>query len=270
MRLAIKLAYDGRNYHGFQVQKNARTVEGEVVRVLRDTGAIEGVEDAKIGRGSRTDAGVSALGNVLAFNTEMSGERIVRAITAECDSIWAWAYARVDENFNPRRAKLRVYRYYIPSRNYDVEKIKKCTQLFKGMHDFSNYIIGDKGMCEISEIRVHELGDLVCLEFIAPYFRRGMIRKIMSMIMDAGKGRINEEQIKKSFKEKMSIPMAPPEPLLLYEILYDNLCFRVDNSALDMAKKFVARKFAESMAISGVLRDMLLGFEKTPSNLYIK
>ena len=64
-RILLRVAYDGTNYHGWQVQPNAKTIEGELNRVLTQlTG-----EEIQVTGASRTDAGVHALGNVAVFDT---------------------------------------------------------------------------------------------------------------------------------------------------------------------------------------------------------
>ncbi|HEC95197.1 MAG TPA: tRNA pseudouridine(38-40) synthase TruA, partial [Thermoplasmatales archaeon] len=69
MRYALKVAYDGKVFHGCARQPNLVTVEGEVIRIRQDHNMITTTQDAMFRSASRTDKGVSALGNVVAFNT---------------------------------------------------------------------------------------------------------------------------------------------------------------------------------------------------------
>ena len=73
MRLALKIAYDGRAFHGFARQPALRTVEGEVRLALEKSHLVEDPDAANVRGSSRTDAGVSAIGNVIAFDTDAGG-----------------------------------------------------------------------------------------------------------------------------------------------------------------------------------------------------
>ncbi|MEM3512796.1 MAG: tRNA pseudouridine(38-40) synthase TruA, partial [Thermoplasmata archaeon] len=75
MRIAVKFGYDGTLFHGYQRQKNAETVEGRILSFLVDKNLLSA--NPRFASASRTDAGVSALGNVVAFNTPENPEKIL-------------------------------------------------------------------------------------------------------------------------------------------------------------------------------------------------
>ena len=77
-RIRLSVAYDGTNYHGWQLQNNAASIEGELNRAILE---VTGEEVHVIGA-SRTDAGVHALGNIAVFDTEsrIPGEKMFYAL----------------------------------------------------------------------------------------------------------------------------------------------------------------------------------------------
>ena len=114
MHVALKFGYEGWRFHGSQVQPGQRTVEGDISAALEAILGKEGMQRAKLRAASRTDAGVSALGNVLCVDVDMQPTDLVNALNANLDGIWVHSYAEVDEEFNPRHASSREYRYFLP------------------------------------------------------------------------------------------------------------------------------------------------------------
>src|SRR5437667_12788730 len=74
MRVALKIAYDGRSFYGHQRQPDRRTVEGECIAALRSARLIRDPKEAFIRSASRTDRGVSAIGNFIAFDASLAPE----------------------------------------------------------------------------------------------------------------------------------------------------------------------------------------------------
>jgi len=70
MRIALKIAYIGTDYHGFQVQPDVNTIEGELFRALKELNIINNPQDANYLAAGRTDGGVHAIGQVIAFDTD--------------------------------------------------------------------------------------------------------------------------------------------------------------------------------------------------------
>ena len=85
MRIALKIAYIGTDHHGFQVQTNAKTIEGELFRALYELKIINDPHEAKYIAAGRTDTGVHALGQVIAFNTEKPNIAVPSAINSRLD-----------------------------------------------------------------------------------------------------------------------------------------------------------------------------------------
>lgn len=154
-RIMLTVAYDGTAYHGWQVQDNGITIEGELNRAINElTGEVSEV----IG-GSRTDSGVHALCNVAVFDTEsmIPGEKFSYALNAKLpDDIRVIASAEVAPDFHPRHCNTRkTYEYKIYNapiedpikRLYyhhtyvklDVALMREAASYFIGEHDFSSF-----------------------------------------------------------------------------------------------------------------------------------
>jgi len=141
MRVALKLAYIGTEFHGSQIQPNVETVEGELFKALRNLGIIESPKSANYTCAGRTDAGVHALEQVIAFDTEKLNLAIPRVINSELPpGIWVWAHAEVPLSFDARRdAVSRHYRYVMSGKEYDISRIREASKFLLGTHDFENF-----------------------------------------------------------------------------------------------------------------------------------
>ena len=127
MRIAIKFAYDGRAFHGYARQPKLKTVEGDIVDSLFNNGFIKDPKKSVFRSASRTDKGVSALGNVVAFNTDVSKKQIIKDLFNENPSIIFYGIKEVNQDFYPIYAKLRQYRYYLTSNNFDIDQQKEIS-----------------------------------------------------------------------------------------------------------------------------------------------
>ena len=114
MRTALKVAYIGTDFHGFQVQPDVKTIEGELLRALSELNIIDNRHSANYIAAGRTDKGVHAIGQVIAFDTDNPDMVMPRAINSRLPgTIWTWAWSEVvPPGFDPRRDTLsREYRY---------------------------------------------------------------------------------------------------------------------------------------------------------------
>lgn len=154
-RILLQVAYDGTNYHGWQVQPNAATIEGELNRVLTQlTG-----EEIQVTGASRTDAGVHALGNVAVFDTasRIPAEKFSYALNQRLpEDIVIQSSVQVADDFHPRHCDCRkTYEYDILNRTFplpayrntayflygdlDLDAMRKACQAFLGEHDFASF-----------------------------------------------------------------------------------------------------------------------------------
>jgi tRNA pseudouridine38-40 synthase len=104
-RIALKLAYIGDRYHGFQIQQNAHAIESEIFASLEKNNIVDDIKEARYSGAARTDRGVHASGQVIAFDTSTGfGDPLPRIINRDLpDDIWVWAHAVVPSGFDARR-----------------------------------------------------------------------------------------------------------------------------------------------------------------------
>ena len=249
-RIALKFAYDGSSFYGFQRQPDKRTIEGTLVDALRKVGAIKSSRECGYRSSSRTDRGVSALGNVISFRTKFAVDHICAAINSEMEDVWAYAALGTEESFNPRFAKQRWYRYFLSRSNQDSDLMRALARRFVGVHDFSAYSRRDdrNPMRKIDSISISEDGMFHVLDFRAESFLWNMVRRIVWMINEGSSGRIPLEQVGPDTSRKPKrVGLAPPEYLVLMDIDC-GLEFPVDRKAAIGISRAVERRVRENAA----------------------
>lgn len=227
MRIAIKFAYDGRAFHGYARQPKLKTVEGDIIKFLITKKIIKDTKQSVFRSSSRTDKGVSALGNVVAFNSDVTKKQMINDLFDENSSIIYYGIKEVNNDFYPRYAKLRKYRYYLSSNNLDIEKIINASECFSRKHNFSNFAKLESFKDPIRKIDniVFEFEDnFIVIDFFAQTFLWNQIRRIISALTKIGNGKIKKMQIYKALETpdiKVDFGLAPAEPLILKDIFYD-------------------------------------------------
>lgn len=241
--IAVRLMYDGTNYHGWQFQKNGITVQETVEKALSElTG-----ENVKVTGCSRTDAGVHALDYVLNFktNTNIPAEKLPYALNHRLNKdITATEAFEVPEDFNARfssKGKRYVYRiwngkmrnpfytgysWYMPYRT-DRDKMKAAAKYFEGKHDFSAFMAaGGSQKTTVRTIRncfVEIDGDLICITVEADAFLYNMVRIITGTLAEVGMGKIDVDAVPDIIAggdRRESGLTAPPEGLFLQKVYY--------------------------------------------------
>lgn len=154
-RILLRVAYDGTNYHGWQLQPNAATIEGELNRAL----CVLTGEEIVVTGASRTDAGVHALGNVVVFDTtsRIPAEKFSYALNQRLpEDIVIQSSRQVADDFHPRHCDCRkTYEYDILNRTFplpayrntayflygtlNIEAMRRACQAFLGEHDFASF-----------------------------------------------------------------------------------------------------------------------------------
>ncbi len=228
MRVALKLAYIGTDFHGSQIQPNVETVEGEIFKALRNLEIIEGPKSANYTCAGRTDAGVHALEQVVAFDTDKPNLAIPRVINSELpSSVWTWAHAEVSSDFDSRRdAVSRRYRYMMSGEEFDISKMREASKLLLGTHDFANFSKsdGDKGTVRTLErIEVRVAGELTKIDVTGNAFLWNMVRKIVTALTMIGNGVRDEDWLLQMLNPEVyeeGIEPAPAHGLTLKEIKY--------------------------------------------------
>ena len=207
-RFRATVEYDGTEFAGFQSQRNARTVQGELEAALARLSG--GARQPVVGAG-RTDAGVHAAGQVIAFTYpgSLSVEALTDALNGSLPpDVAVRDLRRAPAGFNPRyAARYREYRYSIwngprsPLRErialwvrgeLDVAAMTRAATAFVGRHDFSALGGADpQPVRTIHRLRVRRDGSLVTIDVRADAFLRGMVRRIVAVLLAVGKGRLD-------------------------------------------------------------------------------
>lgn len=221
MRLALKIGYNGRAFHGSQRQPRSRTVEGECINALAKAGIIGDPREAFFRTASRTDRGVSAVGNVIAFNTTYRLRAAIGAFNDRAKDVWAWAGLTVPSGFLPRQAIERWYRYYLLE-DLDLDRLRRAAPLFQGVHDFRSYtperITGTR---TVRQVEVKRDRGVLVVDIRAPSFARGMVRRIVRAIVAYAKGEASLARIRESLGgTPVNLGAMPPECLVLMDVRY--------------------------------------------------
>lgn len=244
MRVKLIIAYDGTNYHGWQKQPNAKTIEECIEDALKELFK----EDIDIIGASRTDAGVHALGNVAAFDVEtrMDAERIALALNQKLpQDIRIMSSEEVEEDFNPRfDAYEKTYEYRISNRRIQVptkrlytyfyhkklntDKMRQASSYLVGEHDFTSFASihsqTDSFVRTIYECKVIDESDTdVVIRIRGNGFLYNMVRIIAGTLIKVGIGEIPPERMKEILygcDRSLAGPTAPPTGLTLCEIEY--------------------------------------------------
>lgn len=232
-RIALKFAYDGTDFFGYQRQPGARTVEGDIINTLVRIRAIAGAAEANFISASRTDRGVHAISNAIAFDTSFDSDRLVAALNARCGNILFHSYLAVPASFNPRRAVMRHYRYLLFGCE-DAAKLREALALFSGQKDFINFSkSGAAGRFRsIERIDVAERGRWIEIDFYGRSFLHNMIRRIVSAatMVSTGKANMHDVSLSLEGNERMSFGLARPEFLILMDVDYGMQFLRVPYS----------------------------------------
>lgn len=243
MRIALKFAYNGNKFYGYARQPKQRTVEGNLIKYLVNNNIIQNTRESSFRSASRTDKGVSAFGNIVGFNSDIPKKEILKTLADEFSSILVYGIKEVETNFNPRHAKFRHYRYYLPIASHEIEKIISTLNCFTGEHDFSNFakLEPHRNPIRIIEnILFKEENDIFIIDFFAQTFLWHQIRRIVSALVKVGNGKLEKEEIEKALKypeNKVDYGLAPPKPLILMDVVY-NFEFEYESSQLKKLKTF--------------------------------
>ncbi len=222
MRVALRIAYDGRAFYGHQRQPDRRTVEGECLAALKAARILRDPQEAFFRSASRTDRGVSAVGNVIAFNTSLREDAIVGAFNDKARDVWAWALAVVPESFHPRHASERWYRYTLLG---EIPEAPLCAaaQLFVGTHDLGSFCSEPlPGPFTIASVDVARDANITFIDVRARSFRRGMVRRMVAGMLAVARGDADLEELRTTLAgTRRDFGSVPPEPLILMEVRYE-------------------------------------------------
>lgn len=157
---------------------------------------------------------MSAIGNVIAFNTTFRPEGVVGAFNDRARDVWAWAVAEVPDTFHPRHALERWYRYHL----FPTCLFLPCAgppAFFVGTHDFSAFTPDPaKAPLTVDGIEVSRAGRAILVDIRAQSFRRAMVRRIVVAAVGHATGEIAEDEIRDALRgARPDFGTVPPEPL---------------------------------------------------------
>ena len=247
----LTIAYDGTDFHGWQIQAEKPTIQGEIVNVLRRLTQ----EHVHLHGAGRTDAGVHALGQVGSFRTQaaLSAEEFQRALNALLpQAIRIVGAEEVGPDFDARwsaRGKIYHYRIYrgkiVPPMIWryvlhypfplDEDAMRNAAARFVGTHDFASFAAStgseedDKERSTEREIYSAELvrtpdDEELVFTVRGRSFLRYMVRKMVGTLLDVGRGRLKPEDIDRLYElrdRSKSGPTVPPQGLVMVEVQHE-------------------------------------------------
>jgi tRNA pseudouridine38-40 synthase len=243
-RFKLTVEYAGTRYSGWQIQQNARTIQGEIDRSVR---LVTGRKDFELYGAGRTDAGVHALGQVAHLDvvTTLPPDTLVRRLNDELPAdINILSAERVPHRFHARHdAAARRYLYQLARRRtalakpyvwwikdtIDVERMRAAVPPFVGMQDFRSYAApgddadGRSTRVLVETLHVVEAGDLVLVAIEGSHFLWKMVRRIVGVLVEIGRGGLEPEAAARFLAESSSAPArltAPPSGLFLARVYY--------------------------------------------------
>lgn len=241
-RFKLLIEYAGGRYSGWQIQANARTVQGEIDRAIRE--AIQRREFELYGAG-RTDAGVHALAQVahLEVYTSLTPAALRARINERLPSdIHVLRIDKVPHRFHARHdAVSRSYVYQIARRKtaffkpyvwwirdpLDVDRMRDAARAFVGMKNFESFSADAEQetstMVLVERIELAEAGALLAIRIQGSHFLWRMVRRMVGVLAAVGRGELAPEEAERLLVEPSTLPAtltAPASGLFLEGVYY--------------------------------------------------
>jgi tRNA pseudouridine38-40 synthase len=252
-RFKVYIEYEGTRYSGWQKQENAKTVQGSIIKAAQEVFG----DDFKDLQGSgRTDSGVHAIRQVahLDVKTVLAPEIIKMKLNDLLPhDICILEIEKTSKEFHARHAaKSRSYLYQISRRRtafgknfvwwikdeLDLKKMESAAKYFVGMNNFASFSDDDpedkSTKVLIDDIQIKEEGDLILIRIIGSHFIWKMVRRIVGILAEVGRGRKSEKDILFYLSNKTNEPAkftAPPSGLFLETVTYGSETIQKDISA---------------------------------------
>lgn len=243
-RIKLVVQYNGKNFSGWQVQPEKRTVQGELEKVLEFLLK----EKVKTYASGRTDAGVSSYGQVVHFDTDK--EIVTKSLLVSLNGLLPEDVAvtsceKVTNDFDARfsvKKKTYMYRFYISRfrlplfeenafrvNDYaNLEKMKEACKYFIGTHDFRSFVSKKSGKNDfvrtIYDAKIIELFDgLYAFEITGNGFLYNMVRIIFGTILKVGYGQIKPQDVQSILEGKSRVlagKTMPANALVMKKVEY--------------------------------------------------
>ncbi|MCS6809281.1 MAG: tRNA pseudouridine(38-40) synthase TruA [Bacteroidota bacterium] len=241
-RFKLTLEYEGTRYSGWQIQKNARTVQGEMLKALE---RVLKLQDIELYGAGRTDAGVHALGQVAHVDAQtVLAPHILRMkLNDELPSdINVLHVEKVPKSFHARYdAVARQYLYQISRRRtafgkrfvwwvkdtLNLEQMRAAARLFVGEYDFRSFTAADLGgqstQVALDMLSLQEVGNLILIRIRGSRFLWKMVRQMVGILVEIGRGALPPDIIHDLLEHYSTMPAAytaPPSGLFLERVFY--------------------------------------------------
>lgn len=247
MRLALTVEYDGTAYHGFQYQGSIPTIQEELEKAVNRFTR----ESVRIKAAGRTDSGVHAEGQVVAFDTKTSHtvSKYQHALNFYLpEDISVREVYKVSEDFDPRRdATSRRYRYTILNREsrsplrlrsshlvkqrLDFTTMREGAKCFVGTHDFAGFSGPlangtSTTVRKIMEVAVNESGELFTVDIEGNAFLPHQVRRMVGALVDLSRGKMTKYELRQILDRDSNGQVAhslPPQGLCLMNVKYSKI-----------------------------------------------
>lgn len=240
----LELEYEGTRYRGWQIQHNAKTVQGELQAAARELFT----EKAEIFGSGRTDAGVHAIRQVAHLKVaDLKANVSPRQVQYGFNDLLPHdinilSVRNAADDFHARHdAVARYYLYQISTRrtafaknfvwwikdDLNADAMKTAAAMLVGRHDFRSFCEMDEKTrstaVHVQHAEVFTDGGLICFRIGASHFLWKMVRRIVGMLAEVGRGNLSDEGIARLLKFHSEAPAkftAPPSGLFLEKVLY--------------------------------------------------
>jgi tRNA pseudouridine38-40 synthase len=275
---AFRVAYDGRDFHGFQRQPDVPTVADALLDALVSLDLLDApAPDARsrptppgYAAAGRTDAGVSALAQTVAFDAPEWLDP--QAFDARLpDGVHVWAAADVPDDFHATHdAERRVYRYHLHGPDLEPDRARAVADRLSGTHDFHNLTPDETGTertldCEI----VDDWSDTttphsLTLRVASDGFPRELVRRLATVVRGVAGGSMDADRIDRLLapapvEGPAGVPPAPPDPLVLTSVSYPDVTFERDGTAVASAREAFRTRRRDGLAAVRVVETVLDG-----------
>lgn len=265
---AYRIAYDGRPYHGFQRQPDVSTVEDALLDALRELGVLDEETPPRYAAAGRTDAGVSAVAQTVAFDAPdwLSPAAFNSELPA---TVRAWARADAPADFHAtHHATGREYTYFLYAPDADEGRARRALDALAGDHDFHNLTPDGTGTRRTLSTALAREGPFLSLRFRAGGFPRQLVRRAVSLVAAVARGEADVDRIETALAPEPllgpnGVEPAGPEPLVLTGVDYD-LSFAVDEAAADRTREVFRRLRAEHATRARVAERVLEPLSERP------
>jgi len=241
-RLWARVEYDGTDFYGFQIQAHGRTVQGEIERALK---SLTGMETPVVGAG-RTDRGVHARGQVIAFEVEWKHDLVdlQRALNAVLAAdVVVLEMEPAAEGFHPRfSATCRSYRYTILNRPWrspgarrfawhvaeplEVGDMGRSSRCLVGTHDFATFgrpLRGENTVRTVFRAEWQQERPWLTFDIEADAFLYRMVRSIVGTLVLVGRGKMSVDEFEGLLQARdrsLIRQVAPAHGLCLMRVDY--------------------------------------------------